>query len=328
MKSQAPAVLGLLLGFSGSACGPHVDGEPAPAATNLAECKNSPGTTTLDSETTLAALAVDPGTQQALILNYRLVGVALTGGEPSTIAETTGSGLAVLDGVIYFVGQDGRELHGIPVAGGAEQAVARAGALGAPIIAGSDSIYVRAADGVMRLTPSTGKVTALTLPIGMRYGLALQGEYLYTGGATADIPVDPSVNGVIDRVPIGGGPTTRLVAGVSTVRAIVADDAGLYWTDSAQVYAAQLDGTEQRTLAANTGDSLALVQHRLYFTHGSAIESVAVSGGEAVRIVDGLSDPGMLRASGGNLVWAEPGDPPVLSQPMPVDIMTACATAG
>jgi hypothetical protein len=161
--------------------------------------------------------------------------------------------------------------------------------------------------------------------------IAVHGDYVYVAGQDF-ANLTSNQNGVIERVPKGGGQAERIVSNIGHPWNLVADETGLYWVQdppnygSGSIVHSNLDGSSAKTFVASGARSLALANGRLYFAL-DGINSVPTTGGTPTSIASGLTSPGMLVVAGGNVVWVDPvvrafSDPTVPKE------MTACVPDG
>jgi hypothetical protein len=194
-----------------------------------------------------------------------------------------------------------------------------------------DSLYF---DGLgpanlVKLTPPSTTPVTLALEAALLIdAIAVHGDYVYVAGQ--DLTAGATLqNGVIERVPKGGGTARRLLSNIGHPWSLVADDTGLYWAEdppsfegSGTIVHANLDGTSPRTFVDGSARSLAIVDGKLVIAW-DGIKAVPLSGGRPGVVASDLTAPGMLVVLGGNVAWVDPVDK-ARSDPTVPRVMTAC----
>jgi hypothetical protein len=186
---------------------------------------------------------------------------------------------------------------------------------------------------IVKLTPpsTTPQTLSLDGPI-LISGIAIHGGYVYVAGA--DLTANNTLgNGVLERVPLDGGPAEPLISNTGHMGDLVADDSGLYWVQgpptfegNSVIVGANLDGSSVKTLfddSSKSVGSLIVANGRLYFT-SDAVYSMPASGGKPIVVSSDVSSPGMLLVAGGNVVWVDPAQQET-SDPTVPKVLTACA---
>jgi hypothetical protein len=139
---------------------------------------------------------------------------------------------------------------------------------------------------------------------------------------------------VIARIPKTGGSVQRIVTNIGHPGNLAADASGLYWSQDppaafgagpGRLARSNLDGSAPSTLLSQEPISLVAANGRLYFSTGSEIESISVTGGATTTLASNLTFAGLLTVAGGNVVWIDPYGQ-ALSGTAPLNVMTACAT--
>lgn len=255
----------------------------------------------------------------------------LTGGKPTKLASTSYAyELALLGNRAYFSadqpagppGPQGKQqtestLASVPLGGGSVTTVI---ASHPPLLGES----LQASDGtslyfghtselwsIDKLTPP--ETTLASYPLSGKAAvtsIALHDGYLYVGEYD---PAAKGDQGGIQRLPVSGGTPRILIKDIGIPRALAVDDAHLYFaedpasvTGSGRIARAGLDGSHVTTLVQHTTLSMVVAGGRLYYAQDNSIFSVPVSGGQPKRVVQGQGQLGMLRLSGGNLLWVDP----------------------
>lgn len=275
-----------------------------------------------------------------------ILGIALAGGMPTTLArEKAPSAPVLLNGVLYFGGlkivpnvdpaappQSVPTLYSVPVAGGDSTAMTGMGEL-TPVAADDTSLYLKGnAAAIRRWTPSSGSSIDLPLDFGISIDdIAVSGNYVYV--AAQDLAVTGLSNGVIARIPKDGGPMSRLVTNIGHPFHIAVDGDGLYWAEdppalfgagSGRLARSGLDGSATSTLVNQAPLSLVISNRRVVFSTGTEIDSVPTNGGQITLLASGFQDAGMITGANGILVWVDPSNPAFGSTTPPI-VMTACA---
>jgi hypothetical protein len=165
----------------------------------------------------------------------------------STIATGVhASGLAV-DGTNVYFPDDELGIVGMPASGGATTTLAKPQAKADSIVVDGDDVFWATKAG--EPTFEIGQVSKvggsqITLASGpARYSsIAVERPYMYFA----------RTDGVVGRLPVGGGAIEPLYTGEATPTSIAVDQAAIYWVNSAgDVLRGEKDGSVRTILAAN-----------------------------------------------------------------------------
>jgi hypothetical protein len=236
--------------------------------------------------------------------------VPKTGGAPHAIADQAGrlSGIALDATNAYWQAGD---LMTAPVSGGPATMLASLGSwqmdmVAVSIAADQTSVYWSDSGNraLMRMSRTGGAPTTLADHVATALAVDSTSVYFTT-------PYD------IDRVPIGGGPTSTLASGV-TGSAIAVNSTNLYFVQWTQVLKVPLMGGAVSTLASQATSptcqpctpqpgTIAADDANVYWTGGDDGQSVVrmpAAGGEMVTIAAGQAAPAGIALDDTSVYWA------------------------
>jgi len=205
----------------------------------------------------------------------------------------------------------------------------------APVASDGSYIYLRDANGLARWAPPADPEAEIPVAANLLVGgIAAQGDFIYL--SAQDVTMGAAANGMIVRIPVTGGSSAPLVANIGHPANLVSDSEALYWTEDDPQSAAMPERVERWAFNSRGGPttlvpativrSLATSNGQLYLSTGTSIETMSSSGGALKTLATGLTYPGLLAASGNEVVWVDPFQQ-ALSGTAPVNLDGTCVTA-
>lgn len=333
----------LLLALTG--CGSRTDGSQSTAPA-LPPCVTPAGSVVTLLQGNVSGLATR-GQEVFATSDNKIDKLPLTGSKPTLLASTSYvSGLALLGNRAYFTSQllappdaQGKQssestLASVPLSGGKVTTVI---ASHPPLVGES----LQASDGTSLYFGQTShlwSIDKLTPPATTLASYPLSGKAFVTSIALHDgyvyaaeySPSATAKQGGIQRVSTSGGTPEVLIKDIGIPRALVVDNAHLYFSEdpasfsgTGRIARAGLDGSHVTTLVHHGALSMVVAGGRLYYAVDNNIFSVPVSGGTPKLLVQGKGELGMLRVSGGNLLWVDPVVK-AMSDPTVPKLQTTC----
>jgi len=305
--------------------------EPADVSQEPVACVTGPGTTVLARSPVVLQPAVADG-DVIVVLDGDIVRITLASGDAEGVGATRSSSAPVVLGdQVYF--EAGSQTFSVATSGNAmAHGVPELVSL-RPLMQDGSALYLDDYGSKLeRWDPASGTVSKLELGSKLSVNAtAVYGDYVYIAGTE---PTDGFTNGAIARIPKLGGALQMLVTNLGHPWSLVANEAGLYWSEDppglfdagpGRVAHSKLDGSDVTTILPTVATSLAFAAGRIYASYGAEITSVTSAGDDLTLIASGLENPGMLAVAGGNLIFVDPISK-ALSSTEPQVVMTTCAT--
>ena len=201
-------------------------------------------------------------------------------------------------------------------------------AIMSPAATDTTTIYLSSGGALAALTPPA--MTPVDIPLDgvlLVDAIAVYGGWIYVAAQE----LSGRRQGLIERVPLGGGPAARIVTGIGHPWSLVAGDAGLFWAQdpavgtygNGDVMSAHLDGTALTKLLPQVSASALALEGDTLFIASDQIARMPASGGSVTVLAGGVTQPGFLAIAGRNVLWVDRATK-ALSDSTPSTIETTC----
>ncbi|WP_197041488.1 hypothetical protein [Chondromyces apiculatus] len=218
-------------------------------------------------------------------------------------------GIAVAGGWVYWTNYSGGTVRRVPVAGGAEETLA-SGPMNPKGITVTDThVYWANNDGTIMRHPVTGPLqqfeVAFSAPGTKPYGVALGNGGLFWAVASADV-------GVIEYLPLGGGPPSRIAELQDLPLYVATQGDHVYWVNTGagpSIVRAPMAGgpTEVLATSASAGAyGLAVAGPDVYFTNhqqGTITRTSSSPPAAEQVILTGQGKPRLIAADDLAIYW-------------------------
>ncbi len=238
-------------------------------------------------------------------------------------ANDKGGGIAVDADFVYWASPSGGFVAKLPKGGGA--AVMLAADQVEPESVVLDDAHVYWTDsgeigkpGAVMTTPKAGGPLVMLASGSAPGGLALDATHVYwVDAGTFDPDGTSHHDGTVSRVPIAGGATEVLVAGLDGPFGIAIDGASVYWTNpqAGTIIKLPLGGGATVTVASgqSTPQGIAVDASRLYWTieldasGNGGIMMAPIAGGPASELATDQNAPLGIVLDSTSVYWTDPG---------------------
>jgi hypothetical protein len=233
---------------------------------------------------------------------------APAGGGPVTVVATlpfTGnSGGLVLDAANFYC-WDYRTIWKVSRANGQVTTFASGRQYISALCLAADALYFRTDVGIEKLALDDGASTTL-----LRFASSLDWQIGYVVDANGLYVADSTS---VARVPLDGGPVTKLAVGYGNVHCLVLDEGWLYFSTDGGIVRISTSGGAVTVITPQPANSLAVAGGTVYFTayemnNERSIRSVPVAGGVVTTLAVGQPQAYELVPASDRLYWVCSGN--------------------
>jgi hypothetical protein len=228
---------------------------------------------------------------------------APAGGGPVTVVAslpfTGNSGGLVLDAANFYC-WDSRTIWKVSRADGQVTTFASGRQSISTLCLAADALYLRTDVGIEKLALDDGASTTLlrfASSLDWQIGYAVDANGLYIADSTS-----------VARVPLDGGPVTKLAVGYGNIHCLVLDEGWLYFSTDGGIVRTSTSGGAVTVITSQPAVSLAVAGGTVYFTayemdNDRSIHSVPVAGGTVSTLAVGQPQVYELVPAPDSLYW-------------------------